>query len=96
MQKFQKRSGQSGEDDRDVSRRETAAAGSRLSSGSAPCAFSGRYSNVSVLKYYEIPVIVVATKADKIPRGKWNKHESVIKKRWNSIQQTPLFFFFHH
>lgn len=33
------------------------------------------------LKYYEIPVIVVATKADKIPRSKWNKHESVIKKR---------------
>ncbi|HFR3412279.1 TPA: ribosome biogenesis GTP-binding protein YihA/YsxC, partial [Streptococcus suis] len=30
------------------------------------------------LKYYEIPVIVVATKADKIPRGKWNKHESII------------------
>lgn len=33
------------------------------------------------LKYYEIPVIVVATKADKIPRGKWNKHESMIKKK---------------
>lgn len=33
------------------------------------------------LKYYEIPVIVVATKADKIPRGKWNKHESIIKKK---------------
>ena len=32
------------------------------------------------LKYYDIPVIVVATKADKIPRGKWNKHESEIKK----------------
>ena len=32
------------------------------------------------LKYYEIPVILVATKADKIPRGKWNKHESMIKK----------------
>ena len=32
------------------------------------------------LKYYEIPVILVATKADKIKRGKWNKHESVIKK----------------
>lgn len=32
------------------------------------------------LKYYEIPVIVVATKADKIPRGKWNKHESIVKK----------------
>ncbi len=33
------------------------------------------------LKYYEIPVIVVATKADKIPRCKWNKHESIIKKK---------------
>lgn len=33
------------------------------------------------LKYYEIPVILVATKADKIPRGKWNKHESLIKKK---------------
>lgn len=33
------------------------------------------------LKYYEIPVIVVATKADKIPRGKWNKHTSAIKKK---------------
>lgn len=32
------------------------------------------------LKYYEIPVILVATKADKIKRGRWNKHESVIKK----------------
>lgn len=33
------------------------------------------------LKYYKIPVILVATKADKIPRGKWNKHESMIKKK---------------
>ena len=33
------------------------------------------------LKYYNIPVIVVATKCDKIPRGKWNKHESMIKKK---------------
>ena len=32
------------------------------------------------LKYYDIPVILVATKADKIKRGRWNKHESVIKK----------------
>ncbi|MBP2619866.1 ribosome biogenesis GTP-binding protein YihA/YsxC [Streptococcus panodentis] len=33
------------------------------------------------LKYYDIPVILVATKADKIPRGKWNKHEAAIKKK---------------
>lgn len=32
------------------------------------------------LKFYDIPVILVATKADKIPRGKWNKHVLVIKK----------------
>lgn len=35
------------------------------------------------LKYYQIPVIVVATKSDKIKRGQWNKHESVIKKKLN-------------
>lgn len=32
------------------------------------------------LKYYQIPVIVVATKADKIPKSKWNRHENIIKK----------------
>lgn len=31
-------------------------------------------------KYYQIPVILVATKIDKVPRGKWNKQESVLKK----------------
>ncbi|MBL1229251.1 YihA family ribosome biogenesis GTP-binding protein [Enterococcus sp. BWB1-3] len=35
------------------------------------------------LKYYDIPVIIVATKADKIPRSKWNKHESMVKKTLN-------------
>ncbi len=35
------------------------------------------------LKYYDIPVILVATKADKVPRGKWNKHEAAIKKKLN-------------
>ena len=32
------------------------------------------------LKYYELPVIIVATKADKIARGKIQKHISIIKK----------------
>ena len=39
------------------------------------------------LKFYDIPVILVATKADKIPRGKWNKHVSVIKKPCNLTAQ---------
>ena len=33
------------------------------------------------LKYYNIPVIVVATKCDKIKKNQWNKHESAIKKK---------------
>ncbi|MGX7025048.1 ribosome biogenesis GTP-binding protein YihA/YsxC [Vagococcus hydrophili] len=33
------------------------------------------------LKYYEIPVIVVATKSDKIKRSQWNKHEAAIKRK---------------
>ncbi|TCD46324.1 YihA family ribosome biogenesis GTP-binding protein [Streptococcus sp. X16XC17] len=45
------------------------------------------------LKYYEIPVIVVATKADKIPRGKWNKHESAIKKKLD-FEKTDNFIVF--
>lgn len=45
------------------------------------------------LKYYEIPVILVATKADKIPRGKWNKHESMIKKRLD-FDKTDTFIIF--
>jgi GTP-binding protein len=38
-------------------------------------------------------VIVVATKADKIPRGKWNKHESVIKKALD-FDKTDKFILF--
>ena len=45
------------------------------------------------LKYYEIPVIVVATKADKIPRGKWNKHESVIKKKLDFDKNDDFIIF---
>jgi GTP-binding protein len=35
------------------------------------------------LKYYNIPVIVVATKCDKIKKNQWNKHESAINKKLN-------------
>ena len=45
------------------------------------------------LKYYEISVILVATKADKIPRGKWNKHESMIKKKLD-FDKTDTFIIF--
>lgn len=45
------------------------------------------------LKYYEIPVIVVATKADKVPRGKRNKHESAIKKKLNFDSSDAFIIF---
>ncbi|WNQ12935.1 ribosome biogenesis GTP-binding protein YihA/YsxC [Paenibacillus aurantius] len=32
------------------------------------------------LKHHDIPVCVVATKADKIPKGKWQKHLKVIRQ----------------
>lgn len=32
------------------------------------------------LKHYDIPVIVVATKADKIPRSKWQKNAKIVRE----------------
>jgi GTP-binding protein len=32
------------------------------------------------LKHYDIPVIIIATKADKIPKGKWQKHLKIAKE----------------
>ncbi|MEH6936731.1 ribosome biogenesis GTP-binding protein YihA/YsxC [Bacillus sp. JJ664] len=32
------------------------------------------------LKHFQIPVIIVATKADKIPKGKWDKHAKVVRE----------------
>lgn len=32
------------------------------------------------LKHYEIPTCVVVTKADKIPKSKWDKHIKMVKK----------------
>ena len=32
------------------------------------------------LKHFDIPVIVIGTKADKIPKGKWEKHKKISKE----------------
>ncbi|MDT2807535.1 ribosome biogenesis GTP-binding protein YihA/YsxC [Vagococcus lutrae] len=45
------------------------------------------------LKYYDIPTVVVATKIDKIPRGKWNKHESMIKKALDFQSEDDFILF---
>lgn len=45
------------------------------------------------LSYYEIPVLVVATKMDKIARGKWNKQLSMVKKTLNILPRDTLVAF---
>ncbi|MEG0471882.1 MAG: ribosome biogenesis GTP-binding protein YihA/YsxC [Solibacillus sp.] len=45
------------------------------------------------LKHYNIPVIVVSTKADKIPKGKWDKHKKIVRETLQMDKQDPLFVF---
>ncbi|OIJ10595.1 YihA family ribosome biogenesis GTP-binding protein [Anaerobacillus alkalilacustris] len=45
------------------------------------------------LKHYDIPVIIIATKADKIPKGKWQKHEKAIKEKLNKAPSDPIVVF---
>ncbi|AFZ91622.1 GTP-binding protein YsxC [Bacillus velezensis AS43.3] len=45
------------------------------------------------LKYYGIPVIVIATKADKIPKGKWDKHLKVVKQTLDMDPEDELILF---
>ncbi|QOR65723.1 YihA family ribosome biogenesis GTP-binding protein [Cytobacillus suaedae] len=45
------------------------------------------------VKHYEIPVIVVATKADKIPKGKWEKHLKVVRETLDFDPSDQLVLF---
>ncbi|MDP4164844.1 MAG: ribosome biogenesis GTP-binding protein YihA/YsxC [Bacillota bacterium] len=45
------------------------------------------------LKHYEIPCIVVATKADKIPKGKWQKHLKIVKEGLNLDPNDDIIHF---
>lgn len=45
------------------------------------------------LKHHELPVIIIATKADKIPKGKWQKHEKAIKETLNKDPNDPIVIF---
>ena len=45
------------------------------------------------LKYYNIPVTVVATKADKVSRNNYNKNISVIKETLNISNNDNLVLF---
>lgn len=45
------------------------------------------------LKHYEIPCIVIATKADKIPRGKWQKHLKVTRETLDLDKNDKILLF---
>jgi GTP-binding protein len=45
------------------------------------------------LKHYEIPCIIIATKADKIPRGKWQKYLKVTKETLDLDENDHIILF---
>ncbi|RAL26689.1 ribosome biogenesis GTP-binding protein YihA/YsxC [Thermoflavimicrobium daqui] len=45
------------------------------------------------LKYHQLPVVVVATKADKIPKGKWQKYLKVTKETLQIQPKDHLILF---
>ncbi|MGM0874456.1 MAG: ribosome biogenesis GTP-binding protein YihA/YsxC [Bacillota bacterium] len=45
------------------------------------------------LKHYDIPTIIVATKVDKIPKSKWQKHVKIVKDTLN-MEKTDSFVLF--
>lgn len=45
------------------------------------------------MKHYDIPCIIIATKADKIPKGKWEKHKKVVRETLEMEKGDPLIVF---
>ena len=45
------------------------------------------------LKHYELRCIIINTKADKIPKAKWQKHIKITKEKLEMIQMTISFSF---
>lgn len=45
------------------------------------------------LKHYDLPRIVIATKADKIPKGKWQKHLKITRQTLNLQREDELLLF---
>jgi GTP-binding protein len=45
------------------------------------------------LKFYNIPCIVIATKADKIPKGKWEKHKKMVREELDMEAHDTMILF---
>ena len=45
------------------------------------------------MKHYNMPCIIIATKADKIPKGKWDKHKKIVRETLDMEKGDPLIVF---
>lgn len=45
------------------------------------------------LNHYDIPMITIATKADKVPKGKWQKHQKAIRETLQLRSEEPIVLF---
>lgn len=45
------------------------------------------------MKHFDIPCIIIATKADKIPKGKWDKHKKIVRTTLDMDKSDPLILF---
>jgi GTP-binding protein len=45
------------------------------------------------LKHYDIPTIIIATKADKVPKGKWQKHGKAVRETLKMAAGDELILF---
>jgi len=45
------------------------------------------------LTHYHLPVIIVGTKADKIPKGKWEKHRKILKETLQIKPEETIILF---
>jgi GTP-binding protein len=45
------------------------------------------------LKHIGLKVVIVTTKADKIPKGKWQKHLKIVKDALNKAQEDDILLF---
>ncbi|MCZ8519115.1 MULTISPECIES: ribosome biogenesis GTP-binding protein YihA/YsxC [Paenibacillus] len=47
----------------------------------------------SWLKHNGVPMCIVVTKADKIPRGKWQKHLKIVRETLGTDKEDPMILF---
>ena len=45
------------------------------------------------LKFHQIPTVIVATKADKISKGQWQKHMKIVKETLGVHPEDPILLF---